>query len=87
MTEAALRRAVLRQIRQRWPTAYILGGRHSVAGVPDLVLCVPPSGQFYGIEIKTPRGRVTPLQAATLAKIQRAGGRAMVVRSVEELWT
>jgi len=87
MTEAALRRAVLRQIRKRWPTAWVLGGRHSVAGVPDFCVVHPLEGgsTFTAIELKTPRGRVSPIQAATLAKIRRAGGRARVARKVEEV--
>ena len=83
ISEAALGRAVLRTIKQRWPQAWVLGGRHSVAGVPDLILC-GPGGHFLALELKTPRGHVTPIQAATLEKIRRAGGVAEVVRSVEE---
>jgi len=87
MTESALRRAVLRQIRKRWPTAWVLGGRHSVAGVPDFCIVHPleDDSTFTAIELKTPRGLVSPIQAATLARIRRAGGRARVVRRVEEL--
>lgn len=36
------------------------------------------------LEIKTPTGRLAPIQAVTLKRIQAAGGIAVVVRSVEE---
>lgn len=68
--------------------AWVLGGRHSVAGVPDFLVVIPQGlcsyPMFLALELKPPRGRVTPLQAATLAKIRRAGGVAVVVRSSEE---
>ena len=51
--------------------------------MPDALLCV--EGKFLAIEFKTPRGRLAPIQAATLAAIRRAGGSAWVIRSVEEL--
>ena len=37
------------------------------------------------MELKTPTGRVAPIQDATLNKIRFAGGWAWVIRSVKEL--
>ncbi len=53
------------------------------SGIPDLLLCV--NGLFLAMELKTPTGRVAPIQDATLNKIRFAGGWAWVIRSVKEL--
>lgn len=74
---------VLHLIRKQWPQAWVLGGRHSVAGIPDLLICW--QGRFIAIELKRPGESPTPLQLATLAKIRAAGGEAWVIRYPEEL--
>ena len=50
---------------------------------PDIICCY--RGRFYGIEVKTEDGEPTRLQEATIRKIQKAGGTALVVRSVDEV--
>lgn len=47
----------------------------STAGIPDVLACC--GGRFVGIEIKLGHD-LTPLQRATLLKIKRAGGLALV---------
>jgi len=59
------------------------GGRYSTAGVPDIICCY--KGVFVAFEVKTVTGRVTELQRATIKNINRAGGVAVVVRSVDEV--
>ena len=59
------------------------GGMYSAAGIPDILCC--HNGIFYAFEVKTPAGRVTPLQESTIQKIRAAGGNAYVVRSVAEV--
>lgn len=39
---------------------------------------------FTAVEVKTPKGRVTPAQQAFLVAVQAAGGIGIVARSVEE---
>ena len=57
----------------------------SKAGTPDLIVCVKGSGRFIGIEVKRPSGGVvSPLQKHHIEKIQKAGGIAGVVRSLED---
>ena len=58
-------------------------GMYGTAGIPDIIACI--DGRFYGFEVKTEKGKVTKLQEATLRKIQKAGGVAAVVRSVEDV--
>jgi hypothetical protein len=57
-------------------------GLTTVTITPDMV------GQtvavFTAIEVKAPRGRVTPEQAAFLAMVRQAGGRAGIARTIED---
>ena len=61
------------------------GGMYGTAGIPDIIACI--DGRFYAFEVKTSEGKTTKLQDATLRKILAAGGRAFVVRSVDEVRT
>jgi len=54
----------------------------SKAGCPDLIVCA--HGRFVALEVKRPSGGVvSPLQKHHIEKIQKDGGIAGVVRSVE----
>ena len=59
------------------------GGMYGTAGIPDIICCY--QGRFYGFEVKTEKGRPTELQKAMIRKINRAGGTAAVVRSVDDV--
>jgi hypothetical protein len=52
-----------------------------VAGVPDL--CLVNGGKFYGLELKTPDGRLSDCQAMTLEALERAGGLVEVTYSLD----
>jgi len=56
-------------------------------GLPDIVGCY--AGVFYGLEVKLPgkEHTLTERQAYCLKKIRRAGGKAMMVTSVDEAMT
>lgn len=58
------------------------GGMYGTGGVPDIICCY--KGKFIGLEVKAPDGKLTPLQEATIGKINKAGGIALVVRSVDD---
>lgn len=54
-----------------------------MAGLPDIIACV--EGRFVGLETKLPDGgNATPVQKYIHGLIGRAGGKAVVVRSVGE---
>ncbi|MBE0534536.1 MAG: VRR-NUC domain-containing protein [Phycisphaerae bacterium] len=55
----------------------------SERGVPDIICCC--RGRFVGLEVKSARGRISGPQRVQLERIQRARGRAAVVRSVEDV--
>ena len=52
------------------------------AGRSDLHVCY--RGRFIAMEVKTVTGKLTDKQARYLEQVQRAGGIAVVVRSVDE---
>ena len=45
---------------------------YTKTGVPDVLACV--RGFFFGIELKAPNGRPTPIQIYNLEQIHKAGG-------------
>ena len=59
------------------------GGPYGVSGVPDIICCY--RGRFLGLEAKLPGGRLTALQKRALERINRAGGIARRVESVDDV--
>jgi len=49
------------------------------------ILGILPKGRFLAVEVKAPRGRLTPEQKQFLDDVQKLGGLAVVVRSWKEL--
>ena len=58
------------------------GGPYGTSGVPDIICCY--KGRFLGLEAKLPGGKLTELQKRALDRINRAGGIARRVESVED---
>ena len=59
------------------------GGPYGTNGIPDIICCW--RGHFFAFEVKTDTGRPTKLQEAVIRKINAAGGKALIVRSVEDV--
>ncbi len=59
------------------------GGPYGSSGVPDVICCY--KGRFLGLEAKLPSGKLTALQSRTIEKINRAGGIARRVESVNDV--
>ena len=61
--------------------------RYFRAGIPGMsdILGVLPDGRILAIEVKTVKGRVSPLQNAFITVINRYGGLAFVARSIEDV--
>lgn len=55
----------------------------SRSGVPDIICCL--NGRFVTFEVKREDGRASELQKYNMTQIQKAGGSAYIVRSVEEV--
>jgi len=52
-------------------------------GAPDIFLCI--KGRLIGIECKTLKGRQSPSQIAFQHNLEKAGGRYLLVRDVQDL--
>lgn len=59
------------------------GGQYGTAGIPDIIVCY--RGRFIAFECKVNNNEPTVLQAVTIRKIIKAGGYALIVRSVDEV--
>lgn len=59
------------------------GGMYGTAGIPDVICC--HKGRFIAFEVKTETGKATLLQEITLRRITEAGGKAVLVRSLDEV--
>ena len=59
------------------------GGPYGTSGVPDIICCY--KGRFLGLEVKLPSGKLTELQIRAIEKINRAGGIACRVESVDDV--
>lgn len=85
MMEKEIVAAILRHLRTlpRCFTWKEHGGMYGTAGIPDIIACI--DGRFFAFEVKQPGGRLTRLQETTIAKIEAAGGVALMVTSVAEV--
>lgn len=54
-------------------------------GLPDIIVVVPPTGQFLGLEVKASDGKLRPAQIEFSTRLLDAGGRYEVVRSVDDV--
>ena len=59
------------------------GGIYGTAGIPDIIICF--KGRFIGLEVKAKGRKTTVLQQITINRINKAGGTAVVVYSLEEV--
>lgn len=85
MNEAALRKAIVRALRQYSGFWYVThGAQFQQGGLPDIIGCY--GGWFYGLEVKLPgkEDTLTTRQAHALNSIRKAGGKAKMVVSVSE---
>ena len=58
--------------------------KYAINGVAD-ILGVLPCGRMLAIEVKTPRGRVSPKQQSFIDRVNKEGGLAFVARGLEEV--
>lgn len=80
MKESDIVRAILKYLKTV-PDCFCWkehGGMYGTAGIPDIICCY--RGKFVAFE-----GKTTALQESVINKIQKCGGRAAVVRSVNDV--
>jgi hypothetical protein len=77
MLEAAIEAKLVRLVKAKGGVLYRLDPR-SKKGAPDRVVVLPGRPTTF-VELKTDRGRLSPLQVVELDRIRAAGGRAVVL--------
>jgi hypothetical protein len=92
--ESKLSREIMAALRARGIWCFkVHGGPFTMAGVPDIIACVPVRccespvavGIFVGFETKTPTGDdPSPIQVRVHEKIRAACGQVYVPRSVSD---
>ena len=84
--EAAIVKKIRKKLKDTYGTDIWIfkthGGADQMRGLPDLIGVY--HGYFVAMEVKKPGGHATDLQAFTMQQIQKAGGYASVIHSVEE---
>ena len=81
--EAKIQTAILKYLKGLPDTWCFKVMSANINGVPDLAVC--HKGQAIFFEVKSPTGKVSPIQAVQIDRIKAAGGQAHVVRSVDEV--
>ena len=59
------------------------GDLYQETGIPDLLCCW--GGLFFGIEVKDPGGKPSPIQLAQGIRIKNAGGHFIIAKSVQDV--
>ena len=84
--ESQIQAKIIKGLRAEFKGAFIwkaAAGPYSRQGIPDILMIY--RGRFFGLEVKRPEGgRLSTLQAQSIEAINRAGGTAAVVHSLEE---
>jgi len=81
--ETKLTQKITLMIRKEFPSVYYFKESNRwISGLPDLILCA--WGIFIGMEIKTSKGKATPLQEYVIKCINNSGGVAGIARNVED---
>lgn len=53
-----------------------------VSGVPDLIIL--KDGRMYCLELKAPKGKLSPSQIITMDRLQHCGAQVAVAKSIDE---
>ncbi len=59
--------------------------KHSLRGVPDIILIKRPTGRFVGLEVNRKDGRLSPDQKTFEVRATQAGGEYHVVQSIDDV--
>ncbi len=54
--------------------------RNPMAGFPDLIGLIPPAGKLWGMELKSTRGVISPIQKATIQRLVDGGAIVEICR-------
>ena len=74
MTERELQTKVIHALRHVYHVKIIVA---STSGHPDIIACV--NGRLVALELKSDKGKLSPLQREKLKQIRKSGGYAALV--------
>ena len=84
LSETRLKEKVLAMLKKEFRGAWIYKTSDRwKSGIPDILVC--KAGRFFAAELKVGNNKATRLQLYILKQIKRAGGRAAVCRSVDQV--
>ncbi len=70
------------EAKRGWVNAKVLQAMGMTAGIPDLVIL--KGGEMYALELKAPRGVLTPSQRLVLERLRTCGAQIAVAKSLDE---
>lgn len=79
--EAKLQRDIQKYARRYGWVLKVHGNQYTPAGTPDLIGCIGPI--FWAMEVKTPSGVLSPIQAVRLEELAEVGAAVAVVRDLD----
>lgn len=74
-----------KELEKRWPHVYIYkppAGMYGRKGAHDFLFCI--DGKFFSVELKAPKGVMTPAQKSTYKVVKEAGGFTECVAGKED---
>lgn len=81
--ESRLQRKIQDELKRHRAFVFkVHGSEHTMAGLPDLVVCY--RGYFIGIEVKMPGNKLSKIQQRRHQEIERAGGFICVAHGVPD---
>jgi hypothetical protein len=84
LSETRLKEKVLAMLKKEFRDVWVYKTADRwKSGIPDVLVC--KEGRFFAAELKVGKNKATRLQLSVLRKIQRAGGRVAVCRSVDQV--
>lgn len=78
--EAKLQRDIQKYARRLGWVLKVHGNQYTPAGTPDLIGCI--GTLFWAMEVKTPSGVLSPIQAVRLSELAETGAAVAVVRDL-----
>lgn len=84
--EGGIQKDIIDYLRSNGHWVYNAQGSATTAsGTPDLLCCI--YGKFVALEVKDPTGKhpTTPKQKVTMRKIQKSGGAAYMVETLDDV--
>lgn len=77
VSETTFKRRVQEDLKKLPNVYFVKIQQRTIRGVPDIFACI--DGRMVALELKRDEhARIAPLQTATLARIDRAGGHAVI---------